>query len=191
MKLTLRDLHLNSFAVQRRQREQKPVDCNNIPHCCIVKIVCRGPRPEESSQRVEQLHVNETVEEIVSIPPSDISLRLWRMNSLLSNAIPAAFGERDAVGSHFLQLIGICVSPASWFEDARIGEDGGVVVHPVCGHGNWRLMREGGQFCLRYKSCLARNRDRSSLLWVQSSHRLLHRRVGTPGGFGSFLRLPF
>jgi hypothetical protein len=60
MKITLRHLYLNSFAVQRRQRKQKPVHCHDIPQCFIVKLVCRAPRPEESSQRVERLHVNET-----------------------------------------------------------------------------------------------------------------------------------
>jgi hypothetical protein len=60
-------------------------------------------------------------------------------NLLLSNAIPAAFGERNTIRAHDLELLGVCVDPAGWLEGAWIGEDGGIVVHPVCGHGDWCL----------------------------------------------------
>jgi hypothetical protein len=57
-----------------------------------------------------------------------------RINLLLPDAIPAALGERNTIRSHDLQMLGIGVDPASGFESTWVGEDGGIVVHPVCGH---------------------------------------------------------
>lgn len=71
------------------------------------------------------------------------SARIEKINLLLSNAVPAAFGEWDAIRSHDLQLLGIRFDPTSGFEEMRRGEDGGVVMHPVCGHREGSLASGG------------------------------------------------
>ena len=63
-----------------------------------------------------------------------LSIVLADMNLLLSNAIPAAFGERNTVRSHDFQVLGIGVDPTNWFESTWVREDGGIVVRPVGEH---------------------------------------------------------
>jgi hypothetical protein len=105
----LRDLDLNTFAVQWRQGEQQPVDCHHISHCRFVKLICRGVGPEESGKRVEQLHVYQTAAAIVSI----LFLLPWRIGRGWAYFCPTQFLLPFAKGTQYARMAFRCSGSAS------------------------------------------------------------------------------